>query len=199
MPCFFRALVLLCVLPAAESLKTRAHLNVLATQGLLHGRRAVSPVCGLAEERVESAKVGVASALSGSLAMAPFALLLPSAFSAQWELSHDVLAVMLFLFGLVYRYAVRSDSNAMLKQGVIGAFALTRCLSALQASEQCTALPLVCGPPFSYLDYAMILQLLSVGFESFAAFGGSAFVIEACFERGLLTRLSGTLPTDETA
>ena len=29
---------------------------------------------------------------------------------------------MLLLFGVVYRYAVRTDKNQMLKQGVVGAF-----------------------------------------------------------------------------
>jgi len=114
------------------------------------------------------------------------------AFSAQWELAHDGLAVMLGLFGLVYRYgkselaraclrmrrcerraalvvhlghlgprvihththththtlpAVRQDPNPQLKQGVVGAFVITRALSMLQASEGCTALPLSCGAP----------------------------------------------------
>ena len=71
------------------------------------------PVEDEMRERIESAKTGVLSAVAGSIAMAPFALLendtfYPSnAFTAQWELGHDGLAVMLALFGLVYRYAVR--------------------------------------------------------------------------------------------
>ena len=49
--------------------------------------------------------------------MTPIAVLVSSqwypsnAFDAQWELAHDGLAVMLGLFGLVYRYAVRQDPN----------------------------------------------------------------------------------------
>jgi hypothetical protein len=64
-------------------------------------------------ERIESVKSGIISAICGSLVMAPFALITQKsfytsdAFSAQWEISHDGLAVMLALFGLVYRYAVR--------------------------------------------------------------------------------------------
>eukprot|EP00965_Chrysotila_dentata_P016237 537313-Pleurochrysis_carterae.AAC.1 len=127
--------------------------------------------CALAEERIESVKVGFVSLLSGSVLMAPLALLEPGAFSAQWELAHDMLPLMLGLFGIVYRYAVRSDENDMLKQvfchtvkctrkagtvraccllsmGVVGAFAITRSLSALQVSSTCSALPLSCGPPF---------------------------------------------------
>jgi hypothetical protein len=72
-----------------------------------------TPVEDETRERIESAKSGIISALCGSLVMAPFALVTQKsfytsdAFSAQWEISHDGLAVMLALFGLVYRYAVR--------------------------------------------------------------------------------------------
>ena len=43
-------------------------------------------------------------------------------FRLRWELQADGLALTLFLFGVVYRYAVRRDENPMLKQGVVGAF-----------------------------------------------------------------------------
>ena len=43
--------------------------------------------------------------------------------------------------------AVRQDRNPQLKQGVVGAFVITRALAMLQASEECSALPLSCGPP----------------------------------------------------
>ena len=69
-----------------------------------------TPVLDEAAERVESVKAGVLSAVAGSVAMAPLAVTVTTAwfpsnaFDAQWELSHDGLAVMLGLFGLVYRY-----------------------------------------------------------------------------------------------
>ena len=69
-----------------------------------------TPVMDEAAERVESVKAGVLSAVAGSVAMAPLAVTVTTAwfpsnaFDAQWELSHDGLAVMLGLFGLVYRY-----------------------------------------------------------------------------------------------
>ncbi len=72
-----------------------------------------TPVENETAERIESVKSGIISALFGSLVMTPFALVTSKsfypadAFSAQWEISHDGLAVMLALFGLVYRYAVR--------------------------------------------------------------------------------------------
>ena len=79
-----------------------------------------SPVENEMLERVESAKSGVLSAISGSIVMAPFALLAQKsfypteAFSAQWEFSHDGLAIMLGLFGIVYRYAVRKVIDLLL-------------------------------------------------------------------------------------
>uniref|UniRef100_A0A7S4B5A9 Uncharacterized protein n=1 Tax=Chrysotila carterae TaxID=13221 RepID=A0A7S4B5A9_CHRCT len=83
-----------------------------------------------------------------------------------------------------------------LVQGVVGAFAITRSLSALQVSSTCSALPLSCGPPFGYFDYAMILQLAVLAVESAVAFGGAAFAIESLFERGWLKRLATKMPVE---
>lgn len=167
----------------------------------------------LAEERVESGKVAVAAAIGGSVFMAPVAVLLavttedlhrlrllvsPDAFTPQWEFAHDTLAVMLALFGVVYRYSVRSDGNPMLKQGVIGAFALTRALSAVQTPPECTSLPLSCGAPLGYVDYTMLLQLGGSFLESAVAFGGAAIILEAGFNRGTLRRIPAAgLPKEE--
>jgi hypothetical protein len=96
--------------------KFRRFPRVLAMSNNDEGKPSgkwATPVENESLERIESVKSGVFSALSGSVAMAPFALIVqksffPSdAFSAQWELQHDGLAVMLALFGIVYRYAVR--------------------------------------------------------------------------------------------
>ena len=81
------------------------------------GGKWSAPVLDESAERIESVKAGVLSAVAGSAAMTPIAVLVSSqwypsnAFDAQWELAHDGLAVMLALFGLVYRYAVRQDPN----------------------------------------------------------------------------------------
>ena len=147
-----------------------------------------TPVLDEAAERVESVKAGVLSAVAGSVAMAPLAVTVTTAwfpsnaFDAQWELSHDGLAVMLGLFGLVYRYAVRKDPNPQLKQGVVGAFVITRTLAMLQASDDCTALPLSCGAPLGYFDWEMIATGLGAGAESAVAFAASAAAIEFAFD-----------------
>ena len=75
-----------------------------------------------------------------------------------WELQADGLAVMLLLFGVVYRYAVRTDENPMLKQGVVGAFVVTRSWALITPPSTCSALPLNCGAPLGYFSWEMIAQ-----------------------------------------
>lgn len=143
----------------------------------------------LAEERLESGKAAAISAVCGSLLMAPAALLATDSFSPQWEFAHDALALQLFLFGVVYRYAVRQDESVMLKQGAVGAFVVTRSLAAIQVSTECTAMPLRCGPPLGYLDFSMIAQGAGWAAESALAFGGAALALEFAFNKGWLQRL----------
>ena len=155
--------------------------------------------CALAEERANSGKAAVFSAVAGSVAALPAALVggAVGGFTPQWELSHDVLALQLALFGVVYRYAAREDESEMLKQGVVGAFAVTRASAATQASAACTALPLSCGAPIGYASWEMIAQGAGVGAESLLAFGGSALALEYACSRGWLSKLAGELPSEE--
>ena len=155
--------------------------------------------CALAEERANSGKAAVFSAVAGSVAALPAALVggAVGGFTPQWELSHDVLALQLALFGVVYRYAAREDESEMLKQGVVGAFAVTRASAATQASASCTALPLSCGAPIGYASWEMIAQGAGVGAESLLAFGGSALALEYACSRGWLSKLAGELPSEE--
>ena len=148
------------------------------------------------EDRIESAKAGALAAVAGSLAATPVGALLPvpGVLTPQWEWDSDTLAASLALFGLVYRYATRSDAdNDMLKQGAVGAFAITRVLASVRVGEQCTALPLECGPPLGYFDWAMLSQLASAGAHAAAAYGGAALAIEAAFDKGLLARVPGRM------
>ena len=71
--------------------------------------------CALAEERANSGKAAVFSAVAGSVAALPAALVggAVGGFTPQWELSHDVLALQLALFGVVYRYAAREDESEL--------------------------------------------------------------------------------------
>lgn len=147
---------------------------------------------------MESGKAGAIAALSGSVLAAPAALLASNAFMPQWEFATDALAVQLALFGVVYRYAVRSDENEQLKQGAVGAFALVRTLSSVQVGSQCSALPLNCGPPLGYLDWDMLAQLGGYFGESALAFGGAAAALEFCWNKGWAARLPATgLPNED--
>ena len=127
------------------------------------------------------------------------ALLASTAFTPQWEFATDTLVVQLLLFGVVYRYAVRSDDNEQLKQGAVGAFALVRTLSSVQVGDQCSAIPLNCGAPLGYLDWDMLLQLGAYFGESALAFGGAAFALETAWNKGWAARIpAGGLPTEDT-
>ena len=149
-------------------------------------------------ERLESAKAGALAAGAGSLAALPLGLLLPGALSAQWEFDTDMQALSLALFGLVYRYAARPTgdpaSDQMLAQGAVGAFALTRVLAGVQVGPQCSAVPLVCGPPLGYFDWDMLGQVAARGATAAFAFGGAALALEAAQGRGLIGRARGVGP-----
>lgn len=145
-------------------------------------------------ERIESVKAAVLSAVGGSLAAAPVSVVEALAnggaggFDGQWEFNTDMLAVELFLFGVCYRYCVREDGNPMLKQGVVGAFAIERTLSLIRIPASCTALPLSCGPPLGYVSWDMIYQAAGAGLPSFVAFGAAALLLEVAFEKNWVGR-----------
>ena len=139
-------------------------------------------------ERIESAKTAVAGGIASSVAAAPIGLLIHVDNVPQWEFNIDQLSLMGALFGLVYRYAVREDNNPQLRQGVVGAFALTRALSAVRVSDTCSPIPLSCGAPLSYLDYGMLWQLGTGLVESGVAFAAAAFFIDYGSEKGYLRR-----------
>lgn len=141
--------------------------------------------------RIESVKSGIFGALGGSIGSLPVAVIIGyfQKFNAQWELSHDALALSLFLFGVTYRYAVRGDiNNKQLQLGVIGAFAVVRALNMVDVSSYCTSLPLNCGPPLFYFDIPMISIGLVNFFESLLAFGTAAAALELAFKSKFLTR-----------
>jgi hypothetical protein len=147
------------------------------------------------KERIESVKAAVVSTVAGSFANAPFSVMGGLLFDGgrltpTWEFSNDALALQLFLFGVVYRYAVRTDENPNLKQGVVGAFAVSRVLNMIRIDDAvCSSLPLNCGAPFGYVSWSMIQQALLVGLPSLLAFGISAYVLDSSFKRGLVVPL----------
>jgi hypothetical protein len=106
-------------------------------------------------QRIESLKCLVVGGIVGSVALAPFAALhdlvllgvlapINTNGLAQWEFDNDMASVQAALFAIVYRYCIREDTNPQLNQGVIGSFVITRTLSRIVVSPQCSAIVLSC-------------------------------------------------------
>jgi len=80
--------------------------------------------------KIESAKAGLIGAVGGTLSTLPWLFATSSSTTVNLVLDILVAGAASFLFGVVYRYAVRGDAtNSQLKGGVVGAFGLTRGLS----------------------------------------------------------------------
>ena len=194
-------LMLLCTLTGTHAFSTLAGLK--NPQLVPRSSSALRPGCAamqgaddedLAAKRAESGKAAAASLFAGTAGGLPFLLLgkaaeIPPGFTAAaWELQADGLAVMLLLFGVVYRYAVRTDENPMLKQGVVGAFVVTRSWALIAPPATCSALPLNCGAPLGYFSWDMIAQGAFAAVETGAACAAAAFALELCFNKGWIKR-----------
>uniref|UniRef100_A0A7S3FIC3 Uncharacterized protein n=1 Tax=Haptolina ericina TaxID=156174 RepID=A0A7S3FIC3_9EUKA len=128
---------------------------------------------------VENGKAGVIAALSGSLATAPVkaSVLLASSntkITPQWEYSVYAFAAQLAIFGVMYRYAVRSDDDDTLKQVIFIAFALFRAFSSMQVSRIWTP--------------DMWMKLGASFGESALAFGVAAATLEFVWDKGWARR-----------
>lgn len=141
-------------------------------------------------QRVESVKAAVVGALSGGLACAPVALVTTGFNVAQWEFEVDTLAAASALFAITYRYTVRQDLSPMLRQGAVGAFALSRASAGVRVSDTCVPVPLRCGPAGLYLDLAMVSQGASAAVVGTCAFGAAAAAIDYCLDRGWISKSS---------
>ena len=142
-------------------------------------------------EKIESVKAAVFSAIGGSLAVIPYAILKGAIlhFNADWEFNCDGLLILTApLFGITYRYAIRRDNNPNLKQGVIGAFVITRAVASLKVADICTSIPLNCGPPFYLFTGDMLATGLEHFFEAGLCFGGAAYLMETLFKSNALSK-----------
>lgn len=121
-------------------------------------------------EKVESGKAAVMAAIAGTIAFSPFIL------SADtWaELGTGVGGALLScaLFGVTYRYAVRSDiANSQLKGGVVGAFGLVRGVAQAE---------IVLSTQGLSMD-SILTSALYAG-ESMIMFGFAAVALEKAFQ-----------------
>ena len=149
------------------------------------------------QERIESSKAAVVGAIVGSVAFSPLDLAINFKEIAQWEYNTDQMALQGALFALVYRYATREDKNAMLKQGVVGAFTLVRALPLVKVPSVCEPIPLRCGSPLSYLNWDMLFQLSMALAESGIAFAAVAYAFDSLADKGLLGRFPSLVCTLE--
>ena len=148
-------------------------------------RRAKHVMDATFGQRIDSIKAAAVAGVAGGFAGAvPGGLLASYGSLAQWEFGTDTLSLECALFGIVYRYVLREDTeNAMLKQGAIGAFAITRALAAVRVSDACASPPLMCGPPLGYLDWAMCGQIAGGLVTAGAAFAGAAAAVDYATEQ----------------
>jgi len=154
-------------------------------------RKWDTPVEDETGEKIESVKSAVFSAIGGSIAVVPFAIFkgLSMHFNAEWEFSYDSLLILTSpLFGIVYRYCVRRDNNPQLKQGVIGAFAITRALATIDVPSTCSSIPLNCGPPFYLFTGGMLFTGVENLAEAGLCFTGSAYLLETLFKSNILSK-----------
>jgi len=133
-------------------------------------------------QRIESTKAGVTGLVAGGATLIPFNILQAvftdsSDKTLQFIFDTGSGAVEAALFAIVYRYCVREgeENNEMLGQGVWGAFAITRALSA--------------GKGFEMFDSEMIQQIAFSGVESFAMFGAAKYAMDFVVKKGFINRM----------
>jgi len=142
------------------------------------------------EDRIESAKVAIISALAGVFLALPLALTQMDGFVNQVA-DCSTIAISSALFGIVYRYACRENAfDLQLKGGVVAAFGLVRglaeaevfVLNSLPSSSSSQAIPSVAT---TFAEAALIVG------ESVLIFFFSALCVEAATQRNFVKRKSG--------
>lgn len=132
-------------------------------------------------QKIESTKAAVIGGITGAVTMLPFNLVEEASNynlnPFQFLFDEGTAGLEAALFAIVYRYCVRDgeESNEQLGQGVWGAFALTRALTASKGME--------------VLSPDMVAQSLVGGLESFVLFGAAKFAMEMAVEKGFVNRM----------
>ncbi|KXZ51042.1 hypothetical protein GPECTOR_14g3 [Gonium pectorale] len=143
-------------------------------------------------ERVESVKAAAVAAVAGLLAELPLVTLTSGESTTPLSSTLTLLSAVAacFLFGVTYRYAVRSDSsNRQLRLGVIAAFGLVR---ASGAGDVLQATASVAADGAGPLSMAVIGPAALYALESLILFGFASVAIEAAFGQGFLKRFGET-------
>ena len=139
------------------------------------------------EDRIESVKASAIAATGGVFVSTPLAM---SQFEATFNQFADVGAVALscFLFGIVYRYAVRENvDDLQLKGGVVASFALTR---GVVEAEMFIFSATSAASGVNYFE--IFTQALAIVGESVVVFLFAGLCIEAAMQREIVQRKKGT-------
>ncbi|MEH1904529.1 MAG: hypothetical protein V7L04_24765 [Nostoc sp.] len=132
-------------------------------------------------ERLESLKAGIIGGLSVCFAFAIVSVLntfvlakyfqtlvsLQSDFNWQWLMSGAVATFTGLLFGVTYRYIIRSDQNPQLKAGGVLAFGLVRGLTQIE---------------LGWNSHSTILPFVVLAFESVLWFGMAALALDIAIQ-----------------
>ncbi|MEH1909680.1 MAG: hypothetical protein V7L05_30080 [Nostoc sp.] len=132
-------------------------------------------------ERIESLKAGIIGGLSVCFAFAIASLLntfvlakyfqtltsLQSDVNWHWWLSGAVATFTGLLFGITYRYIIRSDQNPQLKTGGVLAFGLVRGLTQIE---------------LGWNSHSTILPFLVLAFESVLWFAIAALALDIAIQ-----------------
>lgn len=148
-----------------------------------------------AAERVESLKAGAVAAFGmfwgfGAIALANTLILVPrldflaglqvEAIDLNFAFKGSIALLAGFLFGVTYRYAIRTDTNPQLKSGVVLAFGLVRACGQLDAGWLFEAgkLPVV----------EELLPFVVGSFESVVLFAIAGLVLDWAMGRSYIKR-----------
>jgi len=157
-------------------------------------------VPSLVTERIESVKAGIFGAGTFTVAELVFFVaqdliqslngdialdLLPElkaetiALDWSWVISLAIGTVSGFLFGVTYRYVIRSDRNSHLNDGAVLAFGLVRGLALV---EKNLALDL----DFALLDLSKLLSLGGLVLQSIVCFAIARLILDLAIARKLI-------------
>eukprot|EP00198_Chlamydomonas_reinhardtii_P005656 XP_001694992.1 predicted protein [Chlamydomonas reinhardtii] len=169
---------------AAERMLAAAELEFAAAQA---EQQQWAAAANDGPERIESVKAATVAATAGLLAELPLITLTAGGDTPALSSALSLLAAMAacFLFGVTYRYAVRSDSsNRQLRLGVVEAFGLVRASGAADVLQAGSA-----GSPEGPLSLAGAVGPGALyALESLILFGFASVAVEAAFNAGFLKR-----------
>ncbi|WJX36375.1 hypothetical protein P8452_24261 [Trifolium repens] len=170
-----------------EISEAKAMLEEAERNLLLNGRGEQEQEIDRDEERLESLKAASISALVGTFSWLPICFT-QSTTTTQLLLSLAINFISLALFGVTFRYTVRTNlDDFQLKTGVAAAFAVVKGLAILSAG------------PLLELNFQSLLSYASDGTiyvsENLVIFLSAAISLDYC----LKTRLLSPFPIDRTA